>query len=88
MSFTKITDKHAAILQSLSEEHRHAALWLPFEAVRIGEVFTREEARQAALLLEDLREASDDNERAERLQRSMEISARVVLKLLRLARIV
>ena len=88
MSFTSITKQHAAAIDALTEEHRHAAMWLPFEAVRIARFLTESEAREAAALIEDLRAASNDNERAARLKASLEVSAKIVLKLLRLARIV
>ncbi|MHC4977060.1 MAG: hypothetical protein ACYTF7_10720 [Planctomycetota bacterium] len=87
MSRAAIRTQYADIITDIETEYLQAASWLPFDALRIKELFTVEELGEIRELIDQLDSASDDYmERAVLIANAQRFGS-TMLKLLRLARV-
>jgi predicted KAP-like P-loop ATPase len=87
MSFSSRRAKNKDIVASLSAEYREAAFWLPFDALEIKRAFSEEELSVVARFVDEMEEASSDNERQAKLAAQITEYGGVVVKLLKMAKV-
>ena len=88
MSFSERKKKYQHIIDQLDEEYREAAFWLPFEALRIKEVFSKQELGIVFELVDEMESTTDDNERAARIAQKIDKYSSALVKLLKLSKVV
>ncbi|MFG0258358.1 MAG: hypothetical protein ACF8GE_10690 [Phycisphaerales bacterium JB043] len=87
MNRAAIRTQYADVITDIETEYLQASSWLPFDALRIKELFSVEELTEVRELIDQLDSASDDYmERAVLIANAQRFGA-TILKLLRLARI-
>lgn len=84
-SFSDRIEKHQNIVNKLEEEYKEASFWLPFSAVQIKEVFSKDELADIAQLIDEMENAKDDNLRIVRLKEKIDQYSGVVVKLLKMS---
>ena len=88
MSFSERKKKYQHIVDQLDEEYKEAAFWLPFEALRIKEVFSKQELEIVSELVDEMESATDDNERAARIAQKIDKYSSALVKLLKLSKVI
>jgi len=87
MSYRKRREKNQKIINQLNEEYKEAAFWLPFEALQIKDVFSQEELAKLGEFIDEMDEATDDNDRVARLVEKAADYGSVIVKVLKLAKV-
>jgi hypothetical protein len=87
MSRAAIRTQYADVIAQIEQDYTQAASWLPFDALRIRELFSVEELQEIREFIDQIDAASDDYaERAVLIANAQRFGS-TILKLLRLARI-
>ena len=85
MSFTDRKKKYQNLVDKLDEEYKEASFWLPFNAVQIKKIFSKEELDGIAQLIDEMESATDDNMRIVRLKKKIDDYSGVIVKLLKMS---
>jgi len=88
MSFSERSERLKPIIESIEQEYREAATWLPFQATAIKAVFSKDELDSLAAFLTEMEQATDDNKRRAKLIEKGVAYAGPAVKLLKLAKVI
>ena len=88
MSFSERKKKYQHIVDQLDEEYKEAAFWLPFEALQIKEVFSKQELEIVSELVDEMYSATDDSERAATIAEKIDKYSSALVKLLKISKVI
>lgn len=87
MSFSDRKKKYAEIIGQLDKKYQEASYWLPYSALEIKENFTPEELNNLEKFIEDMENATSENERLKKLSEKIQVYGKTILNVLKLAKI-
>ena len=81
-------DIDTEIVKAVTDDYKKAESWLPFKATDIKSVFTPDELKVAESFMEEMKKAANENERITILADNVNKYGKVVVKLLKIAKVI